>query len=166
MKLLIHKWLHHKWRPNREVYETFNPLNQKISVVLAKMERNDMATPSSPRKNDAPMGNDLNQYNRFHRYKVHSTDDCKILKKYIESLIQQGYLKNFLAFRDRSRSPQMSRQASPRKGHEQTRANKGTLNVISGGFASGGEMSGAHEVYTSQISGAYLAGNRPTEEGK
>lgn len=51
-------------RSNREVYETFTPLNQDISVVLTEMERKDLTTLSTPRKNDVPMGNDLNQYCR------------------------------------------------------------------------------------------------------
>lgn len=40
------------------------------------------------------------------------------------------------------------------------------LNVISGGFASGGETSVAREVYTSEISGTARAGKRPKKEGK
>lgn len=110
------------------------------------------------------MVNDLNQYYRYHRCKGHSTDDCKILKRDIENLIQKGFLKNFVACHDRSKSPHRDKNAPPRRGQEQTRANKGTLNVISGGFAVGGETSGAREVYALQISGNALTGKRPTEQ--
>lgn len=55
----------------------------------------------------------------------------------IESLIQTGFLKNFVARTEQSRS-----------------------------FASGGETSGAREVSASQISGTALVGKRPWEEGE
>lgn len=41
---------------------------------------------------------------------------------------------------------------------------KGTLSVISGGIASGGETSSAQEVYATQILGTAKAGKRPRTE--
>lgn len=52
-----HPFIH---RPNREVYETFTPMNQDNSVVLTEMEIKDLATPTTPKRNDAPMGNNMN----------------------------------------------------------------------------------------------------------
>lgn len=92
-------------RPKREVYETITPLTQEISVILAEMERKDLATPPAPRKRDAPMGNDLNKYCRYDRCKGHNTDDCKILKNDIENLIEKGFLKNFVVRREYRRNP-------------------------------------------------------------
>lgn len=60
-------------RPSREVYETFMPPNREISMILIKMKRKDLETPPALRKNDAPMGNEVNQYCRYHRWKGHST---------------------------------------------------------------------------------------------
>lgn len=57
------------------------------------------------------------------------------------------------------------RDTSPHRGQETTRVKKMTLNVISGGFASGGETSDAPEAYASQISGTALEGKRPRVEG-
>lgn len=102
-------------RPPRKVYETFTPLNQEISVVLVDMERRYLATHPVPQKNEAPMGSDVNQYCFYHRCKVHSTCDCNILKKDIENLIKNGFLKSFVARREQSRSPQRQRYALPRR---------------------------------------------------
>lgn len=127
---------------NREVYETFTPLNQEISVILNDLEKRDWASPLSPRKNRAHMGSDQDQYCRYHRCKGHSTDDCRILKRDIETLIQKGILKNFVAKRGRIPNPSCKeRRASPRaqeRSQEDPRAKRGTLNVISRDFASGG----------------------------
>lgn len=75
-------------------------------------------------------------------------------------------MKNFVSRRDKSQIPRRDRQASPKKGHEPTRAKKETLIVINRDFAYGGETSGAREVYASQISGTSLAGNCPREDGE
>lgn len=115
------------------------------------MERKDLATPPTPQKKGTPTRNDLNQYSRYHRSKGHNTDDCKILKRDIEILIPKRLLKKFVVHRERSRSPSRGdRNVSPRKAQENEIAKKGTLNAISGGFASGGETSAATEVYASQ----------------
>lgn len=45
-----------------------------------------------------------------------------------------------------------------------TRVMKGTVNVISGGFISGGETSDAREVYTSQISETAITVKHPRKE--
>lgn len=128
------------------------------------MEWKALETPSAPRKNDPPMRNKVNQYCRYHRCKGQNTDNCKILYKDIESLIEGGFLKNFVARRERSRIPRRERQVSPRRGHEGSRTKKGTFNVISGSFSFRWETSTTCEVYTSQISGTTRAWKRPTEE--
>lgn len=45
-----------------------------------------------------------------------------------------------------------------------TRVMKGTVNVISGGFISGGETSDAREVYASQISETAITVKHPRKE--
>lgn len=52
----------------------------------------------------------------------------------------------------------------PRRRQELTRAKKGTIIVISGGFASGRETRGAREVYSSQFSEIALAGKHTRKE--
>lgn len=53
---------------------------------------------------------------------------------------------------------------SPKKNHEGSRYKKGSLNVISGGFASGGETSISREVYVSQILETSTVGKRFREK--
>lgn len=66
--------------------------------------------------------------------KGHNTDDCKIMKRYIEALIQKDLLKNFMDKRRRRPSPpRRDCRASPKvreRIQEAPRAKKVTLNVI------------------------------------
>lgn len=123
----------------REVYKTFTPLNQDISVMLNEMEMRDSASP--PCKNRGPIGTNHEQYCRYYWWKGHSTDDCKLVKKDIEALILNRLLKNFVEYRWHNSSPRRDRRASPtkEKGQDASRAKKGTCNVISVGFAKVGK---------------------------
>lgn len=85
----------------------------------------------------------------------------------IENLIQNGFLNKFVVHHKRTRSPREGdRNASPLKGQQHMRTTNGTFNVLSRDFASGGETSGAREVYASQISVTALVGKRSREVGE
>lgn len=49
-------------RPNRVVYETLTPINHEILVILNEMDKRDWVSHPAPRKNEAPMGSDHDQY--------------------------------------------------------------------------------------------------------
>lgn len=127
------------------------------------MERKDLATPPTPRKNSEHMGSDLNQYCRYNRCK----SDCKILKKDIGSLIQIGFLKEFVVRKEWSRTPHRGdKNASPKRRQEGMRAKNRTHKAIGEGFPFRRETSDAREVYASYISGIAMVEKRPKEEGK
>lgn len=138
----------------REVPEYFTPLNRQISAILVEMERRSLARPPMPRKNGHTMGKDAESYCSYHKAKGHKTDDCRVLKRDIEKLIQRGMLKEFVAGRERSRTP--PRRARSPVNQEQSGPSQGkrVINLITGGFGAGGEGSHAREVYATQISTA------------
>lgn len=59
------------------------------------MEKQTLARPLNPRKIDAPIGYDQNNFCRYHNAKWHKTNDCKILDRGIENMIQKGSPKYF-----------------------------------------------------------------------
>lgn len=94
-----------------------------ISIILAEMKRKYLVTPPAPRKNSALMGMELDKYCQYHYCNGHNTDGDKILKRDIENMIQKGFLKDFVAWREESRSlRQTDRNVSPKRGPKLTRA--------------------------------------------
>ena len=87
---------------------------------------------------------DITKYCDFHRDHRHWKDDCIQLKKEIEFLIRRGHLRRYVAPEDRnSAPPPPPRQPAPTQ-HQQP---LGEINVISGGFADGGESSSARKAH-------------------
>lgn len=153
-------------RHSMEVYETYTPLNQKMSVILNKMKKRVWALPLPLQKNDAPMGSDHDQYCLYVRCKRHNMDTCKILKRDIKVLIQNELLKIFVAKRDCNPSPsQKDTQMSPeRKGGTMTSSKEGNPQCDQQWISLGGETSSAQEVYASQVSDTTIMGKHPRTE--
>lgn len=126
---------------------------------------NNLATSSAPRKNEGPMFKDLHLHCNYHRARGHHTDDYFMLKRDIDALIQKGFLKRFLDKRKRSMNPKQ-RDAllpppPPPPPGDAPHTKRGTINVLSGSFASGGETGGAREVYIASIPTRVKLGKRP-----
>ena len=91
-----------------------------------------------------PAKRDMTQYCNFHRDHGHRTDDCIQLKKEIEFVIQRGHLRRYVAPEDRNRPPPPPPcQLAP----AQHQPPLGEINVISGGFAGGGESSSTRKAH-------------------
>nr|XP_027067492.1 uncharacterized protein LOC113693114 [Coffea arabica] len=71
------------------------PLNSSRSHVLAVMRQNHLGRtpPEIPGRRDK---RNSNLYCAYHRDVGHETEDCNDLKREIENLIRQGYLKQFV----------------------------------------------------------------------
>ncbi|XP_071933541.1 uncharacterized protein [Coffea arabica] len=71
------------------------PLNSSRSHVLAVMRQNHLGrnSPEIPGRRDK---RNSNLYCAYHRDVGHETEDCNDLKREIENLIRQGYLKQFV----------------------------------------------------------------------
>ena len=84
----------------------------------------------------------------FHRDHEHRTDDCIQLKKEIEFLIRRGHLLRYMALEDRNQAlPPPPRQPAPAQ-HQQP---LGKINVIFGGFTSGGESNSPRKAHLCSI---------------
>lgn len=67
-------------------------------MVLKNMKHNRLAMPPCAQERWNPMAKNLIVYCRYHKTRGHHTDNYHILKRDIEALIQQWYLKNFITF--------------------------------------------------------------------
>ena len=95
-----------------------------------------------------PTKRDNTRYCEFHRDHEHRTDDCIQLRKEIEYLIQQGYLRRYIALEGQDQAqPPPPRRPTPTQ-HQQP---LGEIHVISGGFAGGGESSSARKAHLHSI---------------
>ena len=91
-----------------------------------------------------PAKRDMTKYCDFHKYHGHWTYDCIQLKKEIEFLIRRGHPRRYVAPEDRNRAPPLlPRQPTP----AQHLPPLGKINVISRGFAGGGESSSARKAH-------------------
>ena len=88
---------------------------------------------------------DNTKYCEFHRDHRHRTDDCIQLRKEIEYLIRRGYLRCYIASKGQDQA-QPPRQ--PTTQHQQP---LGEIQVISGGFAGGGESSSTRKAHLRSI---------------
>ncbi|XP_027096004.1 uncharacterized protein [Coffea arabica] len=86
------------------------PLNTNRSHVLSVMDQNGLGR-ATPKMNGKKERRNPDLYCLYHRVVGHETEDCNDLKKEIEHLIKQGYLKQFIR-RDASYNRSESRRES------------------------------------------------------
>ena len=111
-----------------------------------------------------PTTRDNTKYCEFHRDYGHRTDDCIQLKREIEYLIWRGYLRRFISPENQphnqAQNQALAQQPPPPPSQTTTQHQQplGEIQVISGGFAGGGETSSARK--------AHLRNIRSTEIGE
>ena len=94
-----------------------------------------------------PTKRDNTRYCEFHRDHGHQKDDCIQLRKEIEYLIRRGYLRRFVSSKGQNQvQPPPHRQTTTQ--HQQLLRE---IQVISGGFAEGGESSSARKAHLRSI---------------
>ena len=117
--------------------QQFTPLTASVSQVLYEVQHEKFLRWPSQMKTD-PAKRDTTKYYEFHRDHGNQTDDCIQLKKEIKFLIRRGQLLHYVAPEDRNQAP----LPPPRQpALAQNQQPLGEINVISGGFAGGGESS-------------------------
>ena len=95
-----------------------------------------------------PAKRDIAKYCEFHRDHGHQTDDCIQLKKEIKFLIRHRHLRRYVALEDPNQAPLPPPHQPPQALHQQP---LGEINVISRGFAEGGESSSDRKAYLRSI---------------
>ena len=125
----------------------FTPLIATVSQVLHEVQHEkSLRWPSQMRME--PTKRDNTRYCEFHRDHGHRTDDCIQLRKEIEYLIRQGYLRRYIASEGQDQAqPPPPWQPTPTQ-HQQP---LGEIHVVSGGFARGGESSSARNAHLRSI---------------
>ncbi|GAA0186386.1 hypothetical protein LIER_33674 [Lithospermum erythrorhizon] len=76
-------------------FRTPLPLTELLGKIFNTMEKEKIRQRPNPIKGD-PRTRDRNQYCRFHKDFGHDTNDCKNLKREVESLVSQGYFKEYI----------------------------------------------------------------------
>ena len=109
-----------------------------------------------------PSTRDNTKYCEFHRDYGHNTEYCIQLKREIEFLIRRGYLRRFISSESQPQNQaqnQASAQQPPPPPHQTTTEHQqplGEIQVISGGFAGGGESSSARKAHMRSIRSAEI----------
>ncbi|GAA0155994.1 hypothetical protein LIER_13595 [Lithospermum erythrorhizon] len=71
------------------------PLTESLGEILNTIEKEKIFQRPNPIKGD-PRTRDRNQYFQFHKDYGHDTNYCKNPKRELESLVSQGYLKEYI----------------------------------------------------------------------
>ena len=162
--------------PRQPRFTRYAPLTVACSRILDEALQADLIPPQ--RKTTTPPNADMTKYCRYHRNHGHTTEECKALQDKIEELVRAGHFCRFIRRDDHSsssRSRQPPRSDHRRPPHESrhdrhpvqptsqepesartdiTPADpplRGTINTISGGFASGGSTSSARKRHLRHI---------------
>jgi len=162
--------------PRQPRFTRYALLTVDRSSILDEALQADLIPP--PRKTTTPPNANMTKYYRYHRNHGHTTKECKALQDKIEELVRAGHFHRFIrrddhSFSSRSRHPPRSdhrrpphdsrhdrRPAQPiNQEHEAARTDitladpplRGTINTISGGFASGGFTSSARKKHLRHI---------------
>ena len=108
-----------------------------------------------------PATRDNSKYYEFHRDYGHRTDDCIQLKREIEYLIRCGYLRRFISSeyhaQNQAQNQASTQQPPPRQTTTQHQQSLGEIQVISRGFAGGGESSSARKAHLCSIRSIEIA---------
>ena len=141
-------------RRRRYSPQRFTPLTASVSQVLREVQNEQFLRWPTQMKSD-PATRDNFKHCEFHRDYGHRTDDCIQLKREIEYLIRRGYLRRFISpenqAQNQTQNQAPTQQPPPRQTATQHQKSLGEIQVISGGFAGGGESSSARKAHLRSI---------------
>ena len=147
-------------RRRRYSPQQFTPLIASLLQVLSEVRNEQFLRWPTQMKSD-PTTRDNSKYCEFHRDYGHRTDDCIQLKREIEYLIRHGYLRRFISPENQPQNQAQNQappqQPPPRQTTTQHQQHLGEIQVISGGFAGGGESSSARKAHLHNIRSTEIA---------
>jgi len=162
--------------PRQPRFTRYAPLTVARSRILDEALQADLIPP--PHKTTTPPNADMTKYCRYHRNHGHTTEECKALQDKIEELVRAAHFRRFIRRDDHSSSsryrhpPRSDHRRLPHDSRHDRRPAKptnqeaepartditpadpplcGTINTISGGFASGGSTSSARKRHLHHI---------------
>jgi len=162
--------------PRQPHFTRYAPLTVACSRILDEALQADLIPP--PRMTTTPPNADLTKYCRCHRNHGHTTEESKALQDKIEELVRAGHFRCFIRKDDHSSSsrsrnpPRSDHRCPPHDSRHDRRPNqptnqepkpartnitptdpplRGTINTISGGFASGESTSSARKKHLRHI---------------
>ncbi|XP_052206823.1 uncharacterized protein LOC127811156 [Diospyros lotus] len=109
-----------RWSPVR-----FTLLNTPRAEILATIENKDYLKKSRPMKALANKRS-KDKYCRFHRDHGHDTEECHQLKEEIQELINQGFLRRFMAKDTEPQRGERRRSRSPPHRHGRSQESRRT----------------------------------------
>ena len=140
--------------------QRFTPLTALVSQVLCEVRNEQFLRWPTQMKSD-PVTRDNSKYCEFYRDYGHRTDDCIQLKREIEYLIRNGYLRRFISpenqVQNQAQNQAPSQQPPPRQTTTQHQQPLGEIQVISRGFSIGGESSSARKAHLHSIRSTEIA---------
>ncbi|XP_022891694.1 uncharacterized protein LOC111406513 [Olea europaea var. sylvestris] len=120
-----------------------------MSKTNILMEIKDMMELKWPvRMRSPPESRDMNKYCDFHWDHGHIMENCKALQREIEALIKRGLLSSYVGNDKRPRNDRGREKAPEAKRDGQPIA--GTVNIIIGGIALGGDSNSGRKQYARQ----------------
>ena len=141
-------------RRRRYSPQRFTPLTASVSQVLREVRNEQFLRWPTQMKSD-PTIRDNSKYCEFHRDYGHRMNDCIQIKREIEYLIWREYLRRFISSENQPRNQAQNQappqQPPPRQTTTQHQQPLGEIQVISRGFAGGGESSSARKAHLRSI---------------
>ena len=136
-------------------------LTASVSQVLREVRNEQFLRWPTQMKSDSST-RDNTKYCEFHRDYGHLTDNCIQLKREIEFLIRRGYLRRFISSESQPQNQAQNQALAqqppppPRQTTTQHQQPLGEIQVVSRGFAGGGESSSARKAHLRSIRSAEI----------
>ncbi|CAI9781010.1 unnamed protein product [Fraxinus pennsylvanica] len=129
----------------------FTRLNtSKTNILMEIRDMKELKWP--PRLRSLPGARDKSKYYDYHKDHGHTTEECLILQREIEALIRRGFLKAYIGNDKRPRNEYNRGKIS--ESREESKQTAGTINIIVGGIASGGDSHNGRKQYARQYGSA------------
>ncbi|XP_022890991.1 uncharacterized protein LOC111406040 [Olea europaea var. sylvestris] len=136
--------------PRKDVSPSLRPDNKRPREPNQRDDNPWVKQKQNPRQETfTPLNTsrDRTKYCDFHRDHGHTTEGCLALKQQIEALIRRGFLGSYTSHEKRPRN----KQNNIHEGRSSEPPIAGTINVIIGGTASGGDANNGRKKYAKQL---------------
>ncbi|KAK3012405.1 hypothetical protein RJ639_012054 [Escallonia herrerae] len=132
-------------RPRVTMPRPFTPLTASREHILNQVKGQNILKWPKPMRMPADKRDDK-LYCHFHKDHGHTTEECKVLQREIESLINKGHLRQFVKTNNRQ-----GHRGNQRRPEEAQPKDPSVINTISGGPSAGGLTNSSRKAYAWQV---------------